>query len=378
MEHLEIQNYAKEHEALLLQTLKELCLIPAPSGKEELRAEYCKTWLEHIGAEGVYIDEALNVVYPMHCEGSKDITVFVAHTDTVFPDLEPMPYVDDGEKIHCPGVGDDTASLTVMLMMVKYCIEKKLQPENGYLFVCNSCEEGLGNLKGTRQIFKDYAGRIGRFISFDSGLDAIANECAGSHRYEVEVQTVGGHSFQKFGNPNSIAKLAEMITKIYAIELPVKEGRRTTYNVGIISGGTSVNTIAQSAKMLCEYRSEDKDCLAYMEEKFAEIFRNTNTDDVKVLVNKVGDRPCSDIAPEKVQQLVDLLRPEIEAVTGSAVVLKSSSTDCNIPLSMGIPALCIGVYRGAGSHTREEWVSKDSLVPGLEVAIRTAYRLMEG
>ena len=372
-----IRNYAQEQESLLLQTLKELCLIPAPSGKEELRAEYCKKWLENVGAKGVYIDDALNVVFPMNCDGSNEITVFVAHTDTVFPDLEPMPYVDDGEKIHCPGVGDDTASLTVMLLMAKYCLENHIQPEKGYLFVCNSCEEGLGNLKGTRQIFKDYAGRIGRFISFDSGLDTIANECAGSHRYEVEVQTVGGHSFQKFGNPNSIAKLAEMITKIYSIQLPVKEGRRTTYNVGIVSGGTSVNTIAQSAKMLCEYRSEDKDCLAYMEEKFAEIFRNANTADVKVLVNKVGDRPCSDIAPEKVQELVDLLRPEIEAVIGSTVGLKSSSTDCNIPLSMGIPALCIGVYRGAGSHTREEWVSKDSLVPGLEVAIRTAYKLME-
>lgn len=377
MDLREIKNYAKEQEALLLQTLKELCLIPAPSGKEEKRAAYCKQWLENIGAKGVYIDDALNVVFPLNCEGSNEITVFVAHTDTVFPDLEPMPYVDDGEKIHCPGVGDDTASLTVMLLMVKYCLEKKLQPEKGYLFVCNSCEEGLGNLKGTRQIFKNYAGRIGRFISFDSGLDTIANECAGSHRYEVEVQTEGGHSFQKFGNANAIAKLADMITKIYAIELPKKEGRRTTYNVGIVSGGTSVNTIAQSAKMLCEYRSEDKDCLAYMEGKFAEIFQNANTDKVKVLVNKVGDRPCSDIAPEKVQALVDLLRPEIADVIGSSVALKSSSTDCNIPLSLGIPALCIGVYRGAGSHTREEWVQKDSLVPGLEVAIRTAYKLME-
>lgn len=362
---------------MLLQTVKELCAIPAPSGMEEKRADYCKRWLEAVGAAGVYIDDALNVVFPLNCEGSDAITVFVAHTDTVFPDLEPMPYVDDGEKIHCPGVGDDTASLAVLLMMAKYCVEKGLKPDGGYLLVCNSCEEGLGNLKGTRQIFKDYAGRIARFISFDSGLDTIANECAGSHRYEVEVQTEGGHSFQKFGNANAIAKLADMITKIYAIELPKKEGRRTTYNVGIVSGGTSVNTIAQSAKMLCEYRSEDKDCLAYMEGKFAEIFRNANTDEVKVVVTKVGDRPCSDIAPEKVQQLVDLIRPEIEAVISSPVALKSSSTDCNIPLSLGIPALCIGVYRGAGSHTREEWVRKDSLGPGLEVAIRTAYKLME-
>lgn len=377
MDKQAIKEYVQENEALLLQTLKELCAIPAPSGKEEKRAAYCKQWLEDAGAEGVYIDDALNVVFPLNCEGSNAITVFVAHTDTVFPDLEPMPYVDDGEKISCPGVGDDTASLAVLLLMAKYCVEKGLKPAGGYLLVCNSCEEGLGNLKGTRQIFKDYPGRISRFISFDSNLDTIADECAGSHRYEVEVQTEGGHSFQKFGNANAIAKLSEMITGIYSIELPHKEGRRTTYNVGIVSGGTSVNTIAQSAKMLCEYRSEDKDCLAYMEEKFAEIFRNANTAEVKVLVNKVGDRPCSDIAPEKVVQLVDIIRPEIVEVINGPVATKSSSTDCNIPLSMGIPAICIGVYRGAGSHTRQEWVRKDSMAPGLEVAIRVAYKLME-
>lgn len=372
-----IKKYAAQNEALLLQTLKELCAIPAPSGREERRAAYCKEWLERYGAQGVYIDDALNVVFPLNCEGSKKITVFVAHTDTVFPDMEPMPYVDDGAVIHCPGVGDDTASLCVMLLMAKYYIENELKPEGGYLFVCNSCEEGLGNLKGTRQIFADYAGRIGRFISFDSGLDTIANECAGSHRYEVELQTEGGHSFQKFGNANAIAKLAEMITQIYSIELPKKEGRRTTYNVGIVSGGTSVNTIAQSAKMLCEYRSEDKDCLAYMKARFEEIFAQANTPKVKVLVNQVGDRPCSDIASEKVEHLVNLLRPELEEVIGGPVKTKSSSTDCNIPLSMGIPALCVGVYSGGGSHTREEWVRKDSLRPGLEAAIRIGHVLME-
>lgn len=377
MDFTVIKKYVKENEQLLLQTLKELCHIPAPSGKEEKRAAYCKQWLDNVGAKGVYIDSALNVVFPLNCEGSNDITVFVAHTDTVFPDLEPMPYVDDGEKIHCPGVGDDTASLAVLLLLAKYYVENDLKPEGGYLFVCNSCEEGLGNLKGTRQIFADFAGRIRQFISFDSGLDSIANECAGSHRYEVEVQTEGGHSFQRFGNANSIAKLAEIINRIYSIELPKKEGYRTTYNVGIISGGTSVNTIAQSAKMLCEYRSEDKDCLAYMQARFEEIFAQATNDKVKVLVTKVGDRPCSDIAPEKVKRLVDLLRPQLEAVIGKPVRTKSSSTDCNIPLSMGIPAICVGVYFGGGSHTREEWVRKDSLPIGLEAAIRMAYVLTE-
>ena len=155
-----IKEFVQQNEAALLQTLRELCAIPAPSHQEEMRAAYCKKWLEEAGAEGVYIDEALNVVFPLNCQGSNQITVYVAHTDTVFPDTEPMPILEDDTYIRCPGVGDDTASLSVLLMLAKYCIQKKIQPQKGILFVCNSCEEGLGNLKGTRQIFKDYAGRI--------------------------------------------------------------------------------------------------------------------------------------------------------------------------------------------------------------------------
>lgn len=375
MELESIKAYIKENEPLLLKTLRELCAIPAPSGKEEKRAAYCKQWLDNIGAEGVYIDEALNVIFPVNCDGSDKITVFVAHTDTVFPDMEPMPYVDDGEKIHCPGVGDDTACVAVLLLLAKYYVENNIKPAGGFLFVCNSCEEGLGNLKGTRQLFQDYAGRIARFISFDSNLDSMYDNCAGSHRYEVEVQTPGGHSFSRFGIPNAIAHLAKIISKIYAIQVPAKEGCRTTYNVGTVTGGTSVNTIAQSAKMLCEYRSEDKDCLAYMEKQFAEIFAQANTDEVKVIVNKVGDRPCSDIQHSKVAALVERLRPIISDVIQMPITIKSASTDCNIPLSMGIPAVCMGAFFGGGSHTREEWVRKDSLTLGLEAVIRVANEL---
>lgn len=372
-----IKSYVKANEKLLLGTLKELCLIPAPSGKEEARAAYCKRWLENAGAKGVYIDEALNVIFPLNCGGSKDITVFVAHTDTVFPDLEAMPLLDDGEKIHCPGVGDDTASLAVMLLLAKYCVEHNAQPKGGFLFVANSGEEGLGNLRGTRQLFKDYGGRISLFISFDSNLDQMNDRCVGSHRYEVEVQTQGGHSFQRFGLPNAIAQLAQIVSSIYQIKIPKKEGCRTTYNVGTISGGTSVNTIAQSAKMLCEYRSEDKDCLAYMEKQFADIFAQANTEEVKVLVTKVGDRPCGNVDPEKIAALLDRLCPVISDVIGMPVNTKSASTDCNIPLSLGIPAICMGVYFGGGSHTRQEWIRKDSLALGLEAAIRAAYTLVE-
>lgn len=377
MDVIQIKEYAKKNAPLVQELLKDLCHIPAPSHHEEKRAAFCKTWLENIGAEGVYIDDALNVIYPINCEGSNAITVFVAHTDTVFSDMEPMPYVDDGEKIHCPGVGDDTASLSVLLLLAKYYTENNIKPKHGVLFVCNSCEEGLGNLKGTRQLFSDYAGRIGQFISFDTHIGVLNDDCAGSHRYEVTVSTKGGHSFQNFGLPNAIAELAKLVTQIYAIDIPIKPGVRTTYNVGNITGGTSVNTIAQSAQMLCEYRSEDKDCLSYMEEKFNQIFSSGNREGVTVQVRKIGDRPCSDISRGKVDALVQKLKPVIEEVAQKPLYTRSSSTDCNIPLSLGIPAVCIGVYTGAGVHTREEWVLKSSLQPGLELAIRAAKTVLE-
>lgn len=372
-----LSKYISDNTESMYKTLKELCHIPAPSHFEHKRAEYLKKWLEDIGAEGVYIDDALNVIFGINCENSNRICVFVAHTDTVFPDTEPMPYYDDGERVHCPGASDDTASVVVLLHMAKYFVENKITPKDGIMFVCNSCEEGLGNLKGTRQLFKDFEGRIDKFISFDSILNNVADRCVGSHRYEVEVTTPGGHSFSAFGNENSIAHLSKIVSKIYDIEVPKKEGTRTTYNVGIISGGTSVNTIAQSAKMLCEYRSDDLECMNIMKAKFMDIFENAKTDDVKVNVSLVGDRPCSDIDFAKVEALKKTAVPIIEDVIGEKVTFSCSSTDCNIPLSLGVSALCIGTNVHSGVHTREEWVDKKSLIPGLEIAIRVGIAMAE-
>lgn len=372
-----MKNFIAENRDLMFETLKDLCLIPAPSHFEDKRAAYCKEWLEKAGARGVYIDEALNVIFPLNCEGSRELTVFCAHTDTVFPDMEPMPYVDDGEKVHCPGVGDDTASVVVLMLMAKYYLEKKIQPDGGILFVCNSCEEGLGNLKGARQLLKDYEGRIKQFVSFECGLNVIRNQSVGSHRYEVEVFTEGGHSFGKFGNTNAIAELSRIVAEIYKIEVPRKEGTKTTYNVGTIEGGTSVNTIAQNAKMLCEYRSDDRECLAVMQEKFQKIFAAAETEKVRVQVKKVGDRPCSNIDKAKIDALIARVAPMIEEVSGEKIVLTSSSTDCNIPLSLGVPALCVGVNTLSGAHTREEWVEKESLIPGLEIALRMGQLLTQ-
>ncbi len=375
-----MKNFIEKNKEQIYETLRELCNIPAPSGFEGDRAEYCKKWLEEAGAEGVYIDEALNVIFPINCEGSDKITVFVAHTDTVFPDTEPMPYIDDGEYIRSPGVGDDTTSLVVLLYAAKYFIENGIDAPNGIMFVCNSCEEGLGNLKGTKQLFADYEGRIGQFISFDSLLDGIADLCVGSHRYEVEVLTEGGHSYRAFGNKNAIAELAKIVNDIYSIEVPKIGDSHTTYNIGNISGGTSVNTIAQSAKMLCEYRSDNVECLAQMKAHFERIFAAAKAGGTDISVTLIGDRPCmsTDMDISKIERLTEICTEILEECAGVKVYTYSSSTDCNIPLSLGIPALCIGVYDGGGWHTREEWIKKDTVPTGLEVAIKVMSEVVKG
>jgi di/tripeptidase len=242
------------------------------------------------------------------------------------------------------------------------------------MLVCNSGEEGLGDLKGCKRLFADFAGRIGRFITFDCQPDVVCDRCVGSHRYRVQVQTEGGHSFGDFGKDNAIALLAQLVSDIYQTEVPQKADTHTTYNVGLIEGGTSVNTIAQSATMLCEYRSDDVECLRQMQARFEGIFEAARARGVQLQVDKVGDRPCADIGAQQ-ERFADAVVPVIERCIGQAVTRSSASTDCNVPLSLGIPALCIGIARYAGMHTRQEWVDKASMRTGLHTAIAVALAL---
>lgn len=368
-----IKEYIENNTKELYGLIYDLCRIPAPSHNEGKRAEYIKAWFDKNGIEDAYIDEALNVVLPYGAKDSQELTVFAAHTDTVFPDTEPMPYSDDGEYIRCPGVGDNTASLAVLMLTAKYFVEKDIKT-NGVLFVANSCEEGLGDLKGVRKLFSDYEGRIAKFIAFDSfNLTRCSDRCVGSRRYEVEAITEGGHSYNAFGNKNAIAELSSIVGKIYSTELPEKEGRRVTYNVGEICGGTSVNTIAQSAKMLCEYRSDDEELLAFMKARFERIFDEAKSEKVKINVRLIGERPCAGKVDEaEMENLKKIASRALLEVTGEELKFTSSSTDCNIPLSLGIPAICIGVYNGYGAHTREESVEKSSLIKGFEIGLKAA------
>ena len=368
-----LKEFCQQNKEAMLNIIRDLCRIPAPSHMERRRAEYCLKWLENAGAKGAYLDEVDNVIFPLGCEGSNEITMVAAHTDTVFPDTECYPeFHEDDANIYCPGVGDDTASVAVLLLTAKYFIDNNITPKGGILFVCNVCEEGLGDLKGVKQLMKDFAGRVKQFITYDGKTGGIVNQAVGSHRYEVVAKTAGGHSFGMFGNRNAIHVLAEIACEIYKLEVPKKEGTKTTYNVGIIEGGTSVNTIAQKASMLCEYRSDDRESLAYMKSQFERIFDSVKSDEVTLEVTLVGDRPCKGVVDQAVEDnLVNAYRDAVKEVTGDEDIrIRSASTDANIPMSLGVAGVDAGVYVGAGAHTREEWIEKDSVVPGLEISIR--------
>ena len=353
-----------------MELLETLCKMPAPSNHEEKRAAFCKKWLEDNGAKGVYIDEALNVVFPWCCEGKKDLVVFMAHTDTVFPDMtEPMPYHNDGKNVYSPGVGDDTVCLVMMMMVAKYIVQNNLQSEKGILFVADSGEEGLGNLKGVKKIMEDYAGRVERFYTFDGMYDHMYTRCVGSHRYKLTVTTKGGHSFSDFGNRNAICAAAELICQLGKCEIPVDGDSTTTWNVGIIEGGTSVNTIAQNASFMYEYRSDTFACLEKMETFFHQTVAEAQQDpEVKIDVEVIGIRPCGKEVDEKIfNEMIENAVVVCQKHSGIPCAQKSGSTDANIPMSLGVPAICVGNYMGGGVHTREEWVEIASIPVGLKL-----------
>ena len=367
-----MKNFAKAHEETILNIIRDLCRIPAPSHDEGRRAEYCKAYFESFGAEGVYIDEVKNVIFPLNCEGSDEITVIAAHTDTVFPDTVSYPeFHEDDERIYCPGVGDDTASVAALMLTAKYFVENKISPRGGILFVCNSCEEGLGNLKGSKQIMKDFEGRIKEFYTFDGKYPGLVDRCVGSHRYEVICETEGGHSYGAFGNNNAIAELAKLITKLDEVKVPVKENTKTTYNVGSIEGGTSVNTIAQQAKMLYEYRSDDAECVELMKNTFEKLVAEANAEGKgKFTVSVVGIRPCSNDYDKALhQQMIERVKTISEKYTGLPCPSHSGSTDCNAPMAVGVPAVCVGTYKGFGTHTREEYVLRESFPISIKITL---------
>ena len=364
-----IKNWIEAHFDEQLELLKTLAAIPAPSGREDKRVEFLTDWLTGHGFE-YRTDEAKNVIVPFFTGSDGSIACYTAHTDVVFPDTDALPVRAEGDMLFAPGVGDDTANVTAILMMLLYIRENGLTAKSPVMFVFNSCEEGLGNLKGIRQIMKDHAGRIGQVVSFDCNLrDGIYTKAVGSERWRVTAHTAGGHSFGAFGKPSAIHRMAKLITRLYEQELPPIESR-TTYNAGVIGGGTSVNTIAQSCEMLYEYRSDDREALRFMRDQFRALLAEADCGDARFEAELIGERPCgSGVDEASFNELIRRCSQAITAVTGEQPKQSMGSTDANIPLSLGVPAVAFGLLNGGGAHTREEWLSIPSLKTGLEVGL---------
>ena len=362
-----IESYVAARQAEAEELLKELGKIPAPSHREERRAQYVRDWLLAQGAKDVEIDAAKNVVCRIGLADHEEIVVFMAHTDIVFPDEEPLKMYQEGRKLYAPGIGDDTANLVNLLMGAKYLLEYAPKQNMGFLIVANACEEGLGNLDGCKEIMRTYGERIKAFYSFDGYLPKCTNLAVGSYRYRIAAKTEGGHSWSKFGTPNAIAVLGELIHRLYQMGLPTEA--RTTYNVGYIEGGTTVNSIAQEASMLFEFRSTSQNCLQIMEKKLQEILEDLKGD-YEIHVELLGVRPGNGkIDPEKLDAYTRLSTGIIEEYYEGKAQVDASSTDANIPLSQGILANTIGTVAGAKSHTREEWVDLDSLPTGMKIVL---------
>ncbi|MDO4439157.1 MAG: M20/M25/M40 family metallo-hydrolase [Eubacteriales bacterium] len=367
-----ISDYIDLHERDALNFLKKLAVIKAPSGNESKRAEFCMDYLRAHGAKNLCTDEAGNVIYAINVNESNRLEVFSAHLDIVFPEEVELNISEKNGRLYCPGIGDDTACVSSLMLTACYLAEydadeewKRLRGENapGLLIVFNTCEEGLGNLKGIKEICRRYSDRIDLFCSFDLGYDSFITSAIGSIRYKISVKTQGGHSFMNFGRANAIERLSSIITKLYSMPLP-RDGHNT-FNVGLIQGGTSVNTIAQYAEMLFEIRSDRAYYLRYMDEKLQKIIENSKKGCVSVDIEIIGKRPCSEnVDPDKMKQLIHRAEKAVKQYSGKLPVQKPGSTDCNIPLSLGIPSVCIGCYLGQGAHTKEEYIHLSSLKTG--------------
>ena len=368
---IEMEHYLESSQKDLLELIRQLCAIPAPSHHEEKRADFCLRWFQENGGDKAFIDEAKNVICPLHVTDSNPVCVFMAHMDTVFPDLDPMPMREADGKLWCPGVCDDTANLAVLMICARYFLQRKRASQCGILFVANSCEEGLGNLKGCRAICEKYGNRMQEFVTVDGfTLNELVDRAVGSHRYRVTVRTEGGHSFSAFGNRNAIHCIASMVNTLYTVKVPVDGTSTTTYNVGMISGGTSVNTIAQEASILYEYRSDNHNCMKRMQEMFERVIDAYRAMGIEVDVEKIGDRPCAhSVNYDKQKALTEKASKVIQDILKMEPYCCSGSTDCNIPMSLGIPSICIAACHGNAWHTRNEVLELSSLFPGSRMVL---------
>jgi len=342
----------------------ELTEIPAPPFMEEVRAAAFADRLRAAGVDSVWIDAVGNVMgFIKGVEGSKTVALN-AHLDTVFPEGTDVTVKKQNDTLYAPGIGDDTRGLAMLLTVSKALQEQNLNPSSNVLIVATVGEEGLGDLRGVKELFSERGPGIDSWIAIDGGaIGRVNNKALGSYRYKVTFDGPGGHSWGAFGLANPHHALGSAMHHfVKAADVYTKTGPRTSYNVGVIEGGTSINSVPFSSSMLIDIRSVEPYRLDEMEQLLNQAVQQALNEQneirrrgeaLTVKVEKIGNRPSGELDPS-----LPLIQRAMAATSyfGATPELTRGSTDSNIPISLGIPAITIGRGgSGGNAHSLDEW-----------------------
>jgi tripeptide aminopeptidase len=346
----------------LVQLIIRLCEIASPTFAEGPRAHAVAEELRALGLHDVHVDATNNVIGVLPAREPGPTFLLDAHTDTVFPAGTDVRVRREDGKLKAPGVGDDTTNLACGLFLLRLVRDCGLSIPGTLIFSGTAGEEGLGDLCGIKAVMQELAGRIDYVLALDGQLGRICNQGVGSHRYKITVKAQGGHSWADFGAPSAIHALGAAIARISKLQVP--KSPRTTFNAGIISGGTSVNTIAESAEMLLDMRSVSAEELTNLESRVLALLSEVEHEyNVHIERQLVGDRPAGSKADTA--WIVETIR-QVHAALGLQTQVNAASTNANVPLSQGIPAVVIGTYTGRGTHRLEEWIDERSIILGMK------------
>lgn len=372
----------REHDRIVADTIT-LTEIPAPPFKEEARAKAYMEMLKAHGLTDVEMDAEGNVMGLRRGTGKPGgpVVILAAHLDTVFPEGTPVKVRREGTKLMAPGIGDDTHSLAVLLGYIRALDAGKVSTRKDILFVGNVGEEGPGDLRGVRYIFTQgkYKDRIAAFFSMDgTSADRVTYGAVGSRRYRVTFKGPGGHSYGAYGLVNPMAAMGTAVVEMNKIKTPAQP--KTTYATSVVGGGTSVNSIPDAIWLEVDMRSESKEELTKVDAQFLKIVetavaqenaaRSTHAGTISADVKLIGDRPTG--ATKEDAEIVQITAAAVRAAGYARPVLGASSTDSNIPISLGIPAVTIGSGGvGGRAHAVDEWidVAKPESLKGMGVGL---------
>jgi acetylornithine deacetylase/succinyl-diaminopimelate desuccinylase-like protein len=350
---------ADEH---LLRTQIALSEIPAPTGEEQARGAAVSSRFTALGLTDVRTDDVGNVLGMRAGTSNDQPVVMCAHLDTIFPAGTPVGVVRDGTHLSGPGIVDNSRGLAVMLALAEAIDGRRLRTRRPIVFAATVGEEGAGDLRGVKHLFSNFASLPSACIALDgAGDDRIVTRALGARRFRVTFRGDGGHSWASFGVPNPVHAAGAAASKLASLPLP--RAPRTTLSVCRIGGGISVNAIPEDAWLEVDLRSSSSDVLTRCAEEIRLAVRaavreengrrTPGTSPLSYDIATIGDRPCGELDAR--HPLVHAVMSATEAI-GRSPELATASTDANIPLSMGIPAIAIGAGgRGGGVHTPSEW-----------------------